>query len=284
MQIALCSWSLGIPHDEPTLRQHVQRLGLNAAHLALGPLLDLPDHDRPAAIAAYQSSPLTLTAGMIGFPGEDYSTLQTIHDTGGYVPDAHFEARFSRTLAAAHIAHTLGLSLLSTHAGFIPNAADHIMSFNTLVSRVQRVADALAPLGITLLLETGQESADTLAAFLKALDRPNVGVNFDPANMILYGKGDPINAAIRLAPHIRHVHAKDARRLTPAPAYPEWPADEVPVGQGDAKVAELVRTLHRLGYRGSIAIEREAGPTRSKDIALAISLLRECVSSLPAAP
>ena len=120
-----------------------------------------------------------------------------------------------------------------------------------------------------LLLETGQESAKDLRHFLETLDHPSVGVNFDPANMILYDKGDPIEAVRVLSPWIRHLHVKDAIR-TKQPG--TWGA-EVPWGDGQVGVERFLDVLDEVGFDGAMAIEREAGDNRFGDIKLAIERL-----------
>ena len=97
-----------------------------------------------------------------------------------------------------------------------------------------------------ILMETGQENAETLRDFLEELSHPALGVNFDPANMILYGKGDPILALETLSPWVKHVHIKDARRSSVAG---EW-GKEVPWGEGDFDNEEFLKTLTRIGYQG----------------------------------
>ncbi len=223
-------------------------------------------------MAAYARTELLITATMIHFSGEDYSSLENIHRSGGYVPDDLFEERLARTVAAARLSRKLGVGLLTTHAGFIPEQGD-APAFGKMIQRLSRVADALAPLDITLCFETGQETAATLAAFLTALQRPNIGVNFDPANMVLYGKGNPVAAVHTLAPWIKHVHAKDAR--IKEPGSDGWCGVEVPVGTGDAKVRDVVQALMQMDYHGAIAIEREVGTTQAADIAAAIAHLRD---------
>ena len=113
-----------------------------------------------------------------------------------------------------------------------------------------------------ILMETGQENAETLMAFLTEISHPALGVNFDPANMILYGKGDPVLGLKIMVPWVKHVHIIDALR---SPISGEW-GSEVPWGEGDFDNKEFLKTLKRIGYRGPLAIEREAGSTRIKDI------------------
>ena len=278
LELGLCSWSLHQVEELP-LRQAMTRLGLRVLHLALGPIAELPESEQTRVIAAYKMSPLKISAGMIGFPGENYATLETIRATGGLVPDATAQERIGHVMACARIAHQMGLSMVSTHAGFIPSAADK-PAFEKLLARIGQVTDAFAPLGLTLLFETGQETAEVLAAFLNALGRKNVGANFDPANMVLYGKGDPVAAVRMLGTRIRHVHAKDAKLHVPAPTNPAaWCGVEVPLGQGDAKLREVVAALKDVGYRGPLVIEREAGEDRAADVRTGIAFLQSAIGA-----
>ncbi len=121
-----------------------------------------------------------------------------------------------------------------------------------------------------LLLETGQETAEELRSFLKELDHPAVGVNFDPANMILYDKGNPIEAVRVLAPWVKHIHVKDANRT----AQPGTWGAEVPWGNGQVQPEKFLNALTEIGFDGALAIEREAGDDRPGDIKLAADRLR----------
>ena len=130
------------------------------------------------------------------------------------------------------------------------------------VDRIDRIAGVFARDGIALGFETGQETAETLAAFLRMLGRKDVGVNFDPANMILYDKGEPLAALRTLGPWIRHCHLKDARRTRVPGAWGE----EVAVGAGEVDWTAFLGTLDGLGFKGDLCIEREAGTQRAADI------------------
>jgi len=118
-------------------------------------------------------------------------------------------------------------------------------------------------------LETGQESAAALAALLAALDCPNVGVNFDPANLILYGQGDPVAAVLRLGSSLKQVHIKDARH-TQVPG--TW-GEEVVAGTGDVDWPEFFRALHSVNFTGDLVIEREAGGQRVADVCAAREII-----------
>ena len=118
-------------------------------------------------------------------------------------------------------------------------------------------------------METGQETAEDLAGFMNEISHPSVGINFDPANMILYDKGDPIEALNILARWIRHVHIKDANQ-TETPG--QWGA-EVPWGDGQVRTGLFLDALDEIGFDGALAIEREAGDDRFGDIKMAAGKL-----------
>jgi sugar phosphate isomerase/epimerase len=197
---------------------------------------------------------------MIDFPSEDYASLQSIRATGGVVPDAPWEENRALALGAIEVAASLGAKLLSLHLGFIDHAQPALA--RKLSDRARLLADAAAKRGVELLLETGQESAADLRRFLETMNHPALKINFDPANMILYDKGSPVEAVRTLAPWIRHVHAKDAVR-TKVPG--TWGA-EVPWGDGEVGPAVFLKALKETGFRGALAIEREAGDDRLGDI------------------
>jgi L-ribulose-5-phosphate 3-epimerase len=251
------------------LVESVRQLGLSHVHLDLGKLVFLDDKQKHLELGHLRGGGLTFTAGMIGFPGEDYSTLPSIRHTGGFVPDESWSIRRQLTLAAARIAEELGLTILTTHAGFIPHS-NH-MDYPKLLGRVAELAKALRERNILLALETGQESASELLQFLNDLPGGNVAVNFDPANMLLYGSGDPIEAVATLSRHIRHVHIKDAvASKTPGI---EW-GSEAPIGTGEVVFEELLPALSKIGYTGPLVIEREAGDDRLADIRSAIEFVQ----------
>lgn len=267
--IGVCSWSLR-PASATDLIEKVNALGLAHVQLALSGLLALDPARRDAELAILRQSGLTLTAAMISFAGEDYSSIKTIKLTGGYVPDEQWAARRDLTLQAARLAADLGIRCLSTHIGFIPRSNDP--NYAVIVERIDSLASELAKLGVDLLMETGQESSNELLQFLNTLGSKNVGVNFDPANMILYGSGDGIDAIRMLGRHIRHVHVKDAVASN-KPGL-EW-GSEVAFGDGQVAHGQFVSTLQSIGYRGPLVIEREAGDDRLADVSFAIETLQQ---------
>ncbi|MBI5689493.1 MAG: sugar phosphate isomerase/epimerase [Verrucomicrobia bacterium] len=258
-RLAVCSWSLR-PNSPAELLASLAATGINRVQLALDPL-----RAEPAVWGSFpalaKERGVSIASGMFGTVGEDYTTLETIKRTGGVVPDETWEANWRNIQAVAEIAARLGLRLVTFHAGFLPHEESD-PAFAKLLGRIEQIAALFARHGMALGFETGQETAETLAAFLRKLNRPNVGVNFDPANMILYDKGDPLQALRTLAPWLKQCHIKDARR-TRVPG--TW-GEEVCVGTGEVPWPAFLSTIETLGYRGDLCIEREAGEQRVADI------------------
>jgi L-ribulose-5-phosphate 3-epimerase len=270
-RLAVCSWSLQ-PQSAEQLGERLETTGLRRVQLALDPL-----HLEPAAWRAtadlFAARKIEIVSGMFGTIGEDYTTLETIKRTGGLVPDEHWDQNWRNIQAVATLAQAFQLKLVTFHAGFLPHEESD-PNFLKLKDRVARVADLFATHRINLGFETGQETAETLATFLTKLNRPNVGVNFDPANMILYGKGDPIEALRVLAPWLQQCHIKDATHTTQPGT---WGA-EVPAGTGDVNWPAFFATLKELGYAGNLCIEREAGTQRVTDIITARQMVEKLTS------
>lgn len=258
-RLAVCSWSLQ-PTNSQDLIARLQPTGVGRVQLALDPLRDDPVvwGDTPARL---RQAGIEIVSGMFGCVGEDYSTLDTIRVTGGIAPDATWEQNWRNIQATASLAQQLKLKLVTFHAGFLPHDPAE-PDFAKLKQRLVRTAEVFNARGIALGLETGQETADVLSEFLTQLAQPNVGVNFDPANMLLYDKGNPIEALRKLGPWIRQVHIKDARR-TQVPG--TW-GEEVMAGTGEVDWPAFFQALGEIGFAGNLCIEREAGNQRVEDI------------------
>lgn len=261
-RLAVCSWSLQ-PDSPQQLIDALKTLGLPRVQLALDPLRTDPDRWGQCGALCAQNG-IQIISGMFGTVGEDYSTLESIRRTGGLVPDHTWDENWRNIQLIVKLAKQLGLRLVTFHAGFLPHEETD-PAFGKLLSRLRAVADLFAAEGIDLGLETGQETAETLRLFLQKLDRRNVGVNFDPANMILYDKGDPIEALRLLSPWLKQCHIKDANR-TRVPG--TW-GEEVVVGTGQVNWRAFFGVLRDRGFNGYLAIEREAGNQRLQDIATA---------------
>ncbi|MEX0653140.1 MAG: sugar phosphate isomerase/epimerase family protein [Phycisphaeraceae bacterium] len=273
-QLGLCSWSTH-PSGPADLIDRLRELKLTNVQLALDPVRKAPDAWRDVKPQLAEAG-ITIVAGMFGATGEDYSTPQTVRATGGLVPDRHWPTNWANAQANAALARDLGLRLVSSHAGFIPEDPD-APTYANLVDRIRQIADLFAEtFQGTLLLETGQETADTLTGFLKTVDRDNVGVNFDPANMLLYGMGDPVTALRKLMPHVRQVHIKDAK----APTEPDTWGQEMAIGEGEVDWPSFLTVLEENDFDGPLVIEREAGSDRVGDVRTAIRFIHAQIEEL----
>jgi sugar phosphate isomerase/epimerase len=259
-RLAVCSWSLQ-PISADDFFQKLAATGIPRVSIALDPVRE----NAGGAWADFKErcaqQGVACVSGMMTAIGEDYSTLESIKRTGGVVPDEHWDGNWRNFQANADLAVRLGLKFVMFHAGFLPHEESD-PAFGKLVDRLSRVAELFAARGLAVGFETGQETADTLATFLRKLNRPNVGINFDPANMLLYDKGDPITSLRTLGPWLRQCHLKDATR-TKVPG--TW-GEEVVLGTGQVDWRAFFRVLRELNFTGDLAIEREAGTRRVADI------------------
>jgi sugar phosphate isomerase/epimerase len=272
LAIGVCSWSLQVK-SIPELKRLLDRLGLDVVQIACGD----PHHaaweegDRLPEVA--KAAGFRLTGAMLGFPGEDYTTPQTIQKTGGFGNPATRAERLERFKWALDRTLALGLKDLMLHAGFIPEPGDP--DRKPFLDTLAKVSDLGKAKGVSVGFETGQETADLLRRTLDELKCPTLKVNFDPANMLLYDKGDPLRAVEILGPDIRSVHVKDANR----PKAPGTWGEEVPLGKGQVNIRQFVKTLQKVGYKGPLCIEREVGnqEQRVADIAHGARYLQECL-------
>lgn len=253
--IGVCSWSLGNDFDK--IAALSGQTGLGCVHLAIAPAMSMRGDNY---LAKVEKSNLSISATMISFPLEDYSTLESIKLTGGIVPDECWQMNRETTFKAIKLTAELKVPYLSLHFGFIA------IKSKKLLDRAKMLADKAGEHNVILLMETGQESADELRGFLEKLRHPALAVNFDPANTILYDKGNPVEAVSILSPWIKNVHIKDALR-TKSPG--EW-GTEVVWGTGEVNAGKFLKALKQACFKGALAVERETGNNRFGDIKSAI--------------
>lgn len=265
-RLGACSWSLraGTPQD---LAKKLKKLDLHAVQLALDPLRK-GAWNLDATVDCLLEADIAVRSGMMAMRGEDYSTLESIRRTGGVRPDQHWKANLESAVHCAEIARGLNVDLVSLHAGFLPHdGRDPARA--VMLDRLLAILDCFGEHGLRVAFETGQETAETLLGVLEELDHPQAGVNFDPANMILYGMGDPVEALRTLAPFVMQIHVKDARRS----ARPGEFGSEVPVGQGEVDWKSFFHAYRELELDCDLMIEREAGEDRVEDIGRAKRLV-----------
>jgi L-ribulose-5-phosphate 3-epimerase len=271
--IGVCSWSLQVK-SVPELRTLLDRLGVNVIQIACGDPVHASWDEGEEMPAAAKAAGFHISAAMLGFPGEDYTSPQTIKDTGGFGNPATRAERMETLKWGLERTVQLGVDRLMLHGGFLPEPSDPDRA--PFLDTLGQAAALARAHGVTLGLETGQETADLLRRTLDDLQCDNVKVNFDPANMLLYDMGDPIRAVEILGPDIMSVHCKDAiRPTTPG----EW-GQEVPLGEGQVGMRRFIEALKAVGYAGPLVIEREVGDQEQRlaDCAHGIRVLREILS------
>jgi L-ribulose-5-phosphate 3-epimerase len=214
--------------------------------------------------AVLRAAGISIVSGMLETVGEDYSTIAAIAKTGGVRSDATWPATQERAAKSAAVARTLGIRLVTFHAGFLPHDRSNPERLR-MIERLREIARLFSAFGIAVAFETGQEPAHTLVECLADLAHPSIGVNFDPANMILYGSGDPVDAIRMLAPWVKQVHVKDAI-ASERPG--EW-GREVPVGTGQVDWRAFLAEVARCPQAPKLVIEREAGDDRVGDVVTA---------------
>ncbi|MFK7759011.1 MAG: sugar phosphate isomerase/epimerase family protein [Phycisphaerales bacterium] len=265
--LAVCSWSLR-PDSTESLINQTQECGIQRVQLGLEPFVS-GDWDLDAFMESARDHRIELCSGMMQTIGEDYSTLETIRATGGIRPDQHWDQNLARAREHAKIASELGLSLVTFHAGFLPEQSSD--EYTRIADRIQRIAECFGEYEIVIGMETGQERA---AELMELLDHPHmshIGVNFDPANMILYGVDDPRTAFELLKDKVVQVHIKDALRSTSAG---QW-GTEVSAGSGEVDWERFFETADSMNRDLNTVIEREAGDDRVADIITARELCAE---------
>lgn len=218
----------------------------------------------------------TVVTLFAAYRGESYADIPTVQRTVGFIPRATRTEREARTFEVSDFAAELGVPGIATHVGFVPED-NRDSEYISVREMVRRVCDHAARHGQTFALETGQESADTLLDFFIDVNRENLRINFDPANMILYGSGDPIAALDVLQQHVVTVHCKDG----------DWPpkgiagalGTERPLGQGAVGMKRFVAKLKQIRYKGPLCIEREVHDKEewARDVRAAVTLLQGLV-------
>jgi sugar phosphate isomerase/epimerase len=225
-------------------------------------------------LAKLKEAGITLTAVFGGFEGESYADIPTVSRTVGLVPRETRAARTQEMKEISDFAKLLGCRVIALHVGFVPHDAKNPL-YAEVLKVTQEICDHAKRNGQNLHLETGQEAAEALLQFIGDVSRDNLFINFDPANLILYGTGKPIEALQKVGRFVRSCHCKDAK-WSAKPGV-DW-GQEVPLGQGDVGMEQFLRTLKSLGYDAPLTIEREIPqePARQKaEIGHAIRLLTE---------
>lgn len=246
--------------------------GIPSCQLSVAPKLQTPEH---AAVigSACRKTGMEITAMVGTWSGPNEWNFRHGPQTLGIVPAAFRAGRLAELVSCADLAKELGVTCVCTHMGFIPeNPGD--ARYSDFIGSARWLAAEYQSRGIGLNFETGQETPVTLLRAIRDIGMENVGLNFDPANLLMYGKANPVDALDIVGKYVRGVHAKDG----------EYPADgyelgrEKPLGQGRVGFGAFIEKLKEIGYDGALTIEREiAGEQQRQDVLAANRILLKLI-------
>lgn len=248
-----------VGHDPDSELKKIHDLGLPTAQVGVD---DYSDDMLAKVLAALKKYDLEATALNTAGPGPAVWDFYHGPETIGLVPKKYRAARVEHLKRASDFAKKAGMPALHTHFGFIPENPNDPVYAET-VAAIRDVASHVKSNGQMVLCETGQESPITLLRCITDVGLDNVFVNLDTANLILYGKGNPVDAMDVIGKLVRGLHAKDGL----FPTDPKQLGTEVPIGQGRVDFPLLFKRLRELNYRGPVTIEREiSGPQQLEDV------------------
>ncbi len=256
--------------------KNLTALGLHHCQLMSWDQSQRTDERVQEVLDACKEYDVTITALWCGWEGPVQWNFYGGQETLGLVPEAYRYARIQNIKQGADFAKKIGVTDIVTHMGYVPeNPYDpHYSGF---VAAVAHLAEVLKANGQYLLFETGQETPVTLLRLFEDVGFDNLAVNLDPANLILYGKGNPVDALDVIGKYVRGVHGKDGKYPTSGREL-GW---EMPMGQGKVDFPALIKGLHELGYDGCITIEREIeGDQQTADIVMARDMLQGILNAL----
>jgi|SRR5579863_142948 len=250
---------VGVGKDPDSAIKKVHDLGVPTAQVLVESFGSDVETGLRAALDRYH---IEATALVIGGPGPEEYDFYHGPLTIGFVPKEWRAKRIDRAKQASDFAKKLGIPAIQTHCGFLPENPN-VTVYKETIAAIREVAGYCKQNGQNFRYETGQETPITLVRAIEDVGLDNQGVNFDVANLILYGKANPVDAVELLGPYVQGMHAKDGL----------WPTDprnlgkEVPIGQGKVDFPRVLGRLKEMHYQGAVTIEREiSGPQQLEDI------------------
>lgn len=241
---------------------HVAQFGLHTCQLAVWSSSGLSRELAETVKHESESSGVRICAVWAGWPGPAKWNFTEGPVTLGLVPPQYREERMKALKAEADFAQMLGVPAIITHCGFIPeNLTDP--EYPVVLGLLREIATYCQERGLGFWFETGQETPVTLLRTINEIGTDNLGINLDPANLILYGKGNPVDSLDVFGQFVRNIHVKDGLYPTDGMSL----GKEVPVGEGKVDFPRFLQRLKQIGFTGELIIEREiSGDQQIKDI------------------
>jgi L-ribulose-5-phosphate 3-epimerase len=261
---------LGIGKDPDAAMAKVHDLGLPTCQVYVETIESELAGRLRKALDKYQ---IEATSLVVGGPGKEVWDFYEGPLTIGLVPRETRDARIAHIKKASDFAKQCGITAVQTHCGFIPENPND-MVYKETVTAIRDVAGYCKRNGQNLRYETGQETPITLVRTIQDVGLDNQGVNFDLANLILYGKANPVDAIELLGPYVQGIHAKDGLW----PTNPKELGQEVPIGKGKVDFPRIIARLKQMNYRGAVTIEREiSGPQQVEDVRASKGFLEKLI-------
>ena len=261
---------LGIGRDPNDATAKVHDLGLPTCQVFVDEIDSVLAGRLRQALDKYQ---IEATSLVVGGPGKEVWDFYDGPLTIGLVPREMREARIAHIKKASDFAKQCGIDAVQTHCGFIPENPNDTV-YKETITAMREVAGYCKRNRQNFRYETGQETPITLVRAIQDVGLDNQGVNFDLANLILYGKANPVDAIDLLGPYVQGIHAKDGLW----PTNPRKLGEEVPIGKGKVDFPRIIARLKELNYRGAVTIEREiSGPQQVEDVRAAKAYLEKLI-------
>jgi len=250
---------ISVSNDPDSAMAKVRDLGLPTAQIFVEEFHAGLDGRLRQALDMYH---IEATSVVVGGPGKEVWDFYDGPLTIGVVPRETRAARVAQIKKASDFAKQCGIPAVQTHCGFIPENPNDAL-YKETVETIRDIAEYCKRNGQNLRYETGQETPITLVRTIQDVGTDNQGVNFDLANLILYGKANPVDAIELLGPYVQGIHAKDGLW----PTDPKKLGEEVPIGKGKVDFPRIIARLKEIDYRGAVTIEREtSGPQQMEDV------------------
>lgn len=252
----------------------VADMGMYTCQLVCWDMSKLTDDNAERVKIAVKQTGVEISAFWCGWSGpQEWNFIDGYH-TLGLIPIAYREQRIADLKSGSDFAEKIGVTDVITHMGFLPENCK-TDEYYEVVRAIKEVAEYCKSKGQWLLFETGQETPITLKRTIEFVGTGNLGINFDPANLLLYGKGNPCDAIDIFGEYIRNVHGKDGEY----PTDPRYLGEEKRIGDGRVNFPLLIAKLKNVGYNGHINIEREiVGEKQIEDIKYAKSFLEGIIN------
>jgi len=261
---------IGIGNDPAQALAKVHELGIPSAQIYVEEFFPGLAGKLRAALDSFQ---IEATSVVVGGPGREVWNFYEGPQTIGLVPRATRDVRAAHIREASDFAKECGIAAVQTHCGFLPEDPNEA-AYKETVAVLRVLANYCRANGQNFRYETGQETPITLVRTIQDVAADNQGVNFDLANLILYGKANPEDAIEILAPYIQGIHAKDGLW----PTNPKELGQEVPIGKGKVDFARIIARLKELQYGGAVTIEREiSGAQQMEDVRAAKIFLEKLI-------